>query len=103
LFERSHRIKMSFGFQNFPSFQIVMEFEFWVWIVCQLGSINLGPKGHVGHNKKLNQGFPKSTFWHLMGSLGCFCHNSLVSFFTKFLILDGNTKVSWVTCSMLFP
>jgi len=49
-------------FPKFSIIQIAMEFEFQVLMVCHLGSIDLGPKGHVGHIKKLNQGFPKSTF-----------------------------------------
>jgi hypothetical protein len=40
-------------------------------MVCHLGSIDLGPKGHVGHNKKLNQGFPKPNF-DINGILGVF-------------------------------
>ncbi len=29
-FQRSHQMKLNFGFQNFPSFQTTMEFEFQV-------------------------------------------------------------------------
>ncbi len=53
-FQRLHWMKLKCGFQIFPSFQIAMEFEFQMWMVCHLGSIDLSPKGHVGHNKKPN-------------------------------------------------
>jgi hypothetical protein len=63
-FERWRQMKLSCGFQIFPTFQTAMEFEFQVWMMCHLGSIDLSPKGLVGHNKKSNKGFPEPTFWH---------------------------------------
>jgi hypothetical protein len=47
-------MKLNYVFQIFPSFQTTMEFEFQMSMVCHLGSIDLDPKGPVGHNKKSN-------------------------------------------------
>jgi hypothetical protein len=44
-FQRLHQMKLNYGFQNFPSFQTTMEFEFRVWMVCHIGLVDLDPKG----------------------------------------------------------
>jgi hypothetical protein len=40
-----HEMKLNCGLQIFPSFQIAMEFEFRMWMVCHIGSVDLDPKG----------------------------------------------------------
>ncbi len=62
LFQRLHQTKLNCGLQMFPSFQTTMEFEFRVWMMCHLGSVDLDPEGHVEHNKKMNLGFPDPHF-----------------------------------------
>jgi hypothetical protein len=61
-FQRLHQLKLNCGFQIFPSFQIAIKFEFRVWMLCHFDLVDLDPKGPVGHNKKPNQGFPKSRY-----------------------------------------
>jgi hypothetical protein len=105
LFHRLHKMKQNFGLQIFPSFQITMEFEFWVWMVCHLGLIESGPKGHVGHNKKLNQGFPKPTFWHWWDPWGVFTITHKLSSLLNFSHRMGTQKChnTHVHCSTPFP
>jgi hypothetical protein len=80
-------MKLSYGLKNFPPFQIAMEFELWVWMACDLGLVDLGLKGHVGHNKKSNKGFLELTFWHWWDPWGVYAiiHQlySLPSFYIR--------------------
>jgi hypothetical protein len=84
-----------------PHFCIISnyhEVEFLVWMVCHLGFVNWSPKGHVQHNKKLNQGFFGTHILTLMGSLWSFC-GLWAQFFGKSFTSDNKTKVLWVTSS----
>jgi hypothetical protein len=40
-----HQMKLNYGLQIFPSFQTAMEFEFRVWMMCHLASLDLNLEG----------------------------------------------------------
>ncbi len=49
-------------------------------MLCHFDLVDLDPKGHVGHNKKPNQGFPESRYINqqrLGFRYGCLVTNAL--------------------------